>query len=201
MRTCFKREYDAQKNEPSGSAAKKRRKYLYFDQLLFLRESVEYRNTYNNLEHNLSESEDIEEPSSAIAGTTRPSSKSISRKISTNRSYEESLLQLLREKKDEEKDIDDDKYFLLSLLPAFKKFSDDQKFYARTEILHVMRRVQQSGSQNKMQQATCQLRTAHNQYFLTTPRQQFEEVLSPTSNTSQDAWENMSGTSSILNLN
>ena len=36
LRTCFKRELDAQKNATSGEGSRKCRKYLYFDQLLFL---------------------------------------------------------------------------------------------------------------------------------------------------------------------
>ena len=36
LRTCFKRELDAQKNATSGEGSRKCRKYLYLDQLLFL---------------------------------------------------------------------------------------------------------------------------------------------------------------------
>jgi len=36
LRMCFKRELDSQKNATSGESSRERRKYLYFDQLLFL---------------------------------------------------------------------------------------------------------------------------------------------------------------------
>ena len=47
-------------------------------------------------------------------------------------------------KKTEDKKIDED--FLLSLLPSFKKFNEDQKFFARTQIMNVMRHVRMPGS-------------------------------------------------------
>lgn len=58
--------------------------------------------------------------------------------------YEESILQILKEIKNEEQEIDEDKYFLLSLLPSFKKFNEDQKFLARMHIMNVMRHVRVS---------------------------------------------------------
>ncbi|XP_046391679.1 uncharacterized protein LOC124159809 [Ischnura elegans] len=187
---------------PSGSAPK-RRKYLYFEQLLFLRDSLECRNTSSSLEHNnidLNESagEDNDvEPSPKADCPPKPGLTRNSRKHSTSRSFEESLLQILQDKRDEEKDIDVDKYFLLSLLPAFRRFNDDQKFYARTEIMNIMRRVRQSGSQNQMQtpyvleQTNSQASTS--QYFSTfVPRGQFQELLPPAAITSQNVWENTS---------
>lgn len=79
------------------------------------------------------------------------------------------MLQILKQK-NEEKEIDENKNFLLSLLPAFRKFNDDQKCYARTEIMNIC------------------------------TKRQLEEVLSPTLIIIQDAWENTSDVSSILNL-
>ena len=49
MRKCFKRELDSQKTATSGEGNRKRRKYLYFDQLLFLLRHIEDRETYSNL--------------------------------------------------------------------------------------------------------------------------------------------------------
>lgn len=56
--------------------------------------------------------------------------------------YEESLLRILREKKVEE-EIDEDKSFLLSLVPSFKKMNDDQKIEAKMEFLATIRRINQ----------------------------------------------------------
>jgi len=52
LRTCFRRELNAQKNTKSGQAATKRRKYVYFEKLLFLLSCVENRRTEGNLEPN-----------------------------------------------------------------------------------------------------------------------------------------------------
>jgi hypothetical protein len=49
LRTCFKRELDSQKNATSGESSRKRRKYLYFDQLLFFLPHTEDRETQSNL--------------------------------------------------------------------------------------------------------------------------------------------------------
>ena len=44
-------------------------------------------------------------------------------------------------KKIDDTDVDEDKCFLLSLLPSFRQFNDEQKFLARMEILKIMRHV------------------------------------------------------------
>ncbi|KAG8223732.1 hypothetical protein J437_LFUL003638 [Ladona fulva] len=77
LRTCFKREYDIQKQEPSGPGSKKRRKYLYYDQLLFLRGSVEVRPTSSNSDSwqtqidNTEEAENVNKKNGTPQATTR----------------------------------------------------------------------------------------------------------------------------------
>jgi hypothetical protein len=41
----------------------------------------------------------------------------------------------------DDSNVDEDKRFLLSLLPSFRQFNDEQKFLARMEILKIMRHV------------------------------------------------------------
>ena len=53
--------------------------------------------------------------------------------------YEECLLEIIKEKSRD--DIDEDKSFLISLVPSFKKLNDEQKFVAKVEFLNVMRRL------------------------------------------------------------
>jgi len=48
------------------------------------------------------------------------------------------LLEILKEKSEH---IDGDKTFLLSLVPGFKKLDDDQKFWAKVEMLGIMNRA------------------------------------------------------------
>ena len=49
LRTCFRRELHSQKNATFGEGSRKRRKYLYFDQLLFILPHIEDRETQSNL--------------------------------------------------------------------------------------------------------------------------------------------------------
>ena len=53
--------------------------------------------------------------------------------------FEEELIDVLKGKTKE--DCDEDKIFLMSLLPKFKKFNDEQRFEAQMEIMKAMRRV------------------------------------------------------------
>lgn len=41
--------------------------------------------------------------------------------------------------------MDEDKYFLLSLLPSFRKLNEEQKFIARIEIINVISRIRLTG--------------------------------------------------------
>jgi hypothetical protein len=46
------------------------------------------------------------------------------------------LLNILKEKSEH---VDENKTFLLSLVPGFKKLDDDQKYWAKMEMLGIMR--------------------------------------------------------------
>jgi len=90
---CFKRELDSQRNATSGEGSRKRRKYLYFDQLLFLLPHTEDRETQSNL-NTLNDEE--ESYNSQEEEKERP--RNILKKKQTEISYDESLLQILRQK-------------------------------------------------------------------------------------------------------
>lgn len=154
LRTCFRRELKKQKHGKSGQAATKRRKYVFFDQLLFLLPTLEDRPTVSecsptntNDENSGSEddSEVVQEKNTYYVddGPTNifKAQKSLisgKSKGKKNSNYEESLLNILKEKKEEE--IDEDKSFLLSLVPAFKKLTDIQKIDAKMEFLSTLKR-------------------------------------------------------------
>jgi hypothetical protein len=63
----------------------------------------------------------------------KQSERNTSRKIN----YEQQLLDILKEKSEH---TDEGKTFLWSLVPGFKKLDDDQKYWAKMEILGIMRR-------------------------------------------------------------
>jgi len=52
---------------------------------------------------------------------------------------EESLLEIIKGKSRD--DIDEDKSFLMPLVPSFKKLNDEYKFVAKVEFLNVTRRI------------------------------------------------------------
>ena len=58
------------------------------------------------------------------------------RKKAKNPTYEESVLQILKDSKGEE--IDEDKSFLMSLLPFFKKLLPQSKLNLKIEFLQVL---------------------------------------------------------------
>ena len=134
----------SEKNVTSGQGVRKRRKYIYFYQLLFLLPIMQQRDTSGNItpppSANESETQDIttgnemgegsHEKNTTYCGQQKKRSKT------TN---EESLLEIIKEKSRD--DIDEDKSFLMSLVPSFKKLNDEQKFVAKVEFLNVMRRV------------------------------------------------------------
>nr|CAD7260487.1 unnamed protein product [Timema shepardi] len=141
LRTCFKRELGAQKRAISGKNGKKRRKYIYFDQLLFLLPSLEDRKTKSNPSPSSIDINEAQEESNTEESEITEIPPNARRKKETKIDLVESLLQILQKKQEEEKDIDEDQYFLRSLLPSFKKFNDEQKLTARIEILKVLRRM------------------------------------------------------------
>lgn len=127
---------------------------MFFDQLLFLLPTIEDRPTVSECSpSNTNEDKTGSEDDSEVVKETNRSvdhspintlqaqksashAKSVAKK---NPSYEESLLNILKEKKDEV--IDEDKSFLLSLVPAFKKLTDTQKMDAKMEFLSTLKRI------------------------------------------------------------
>lgn len=110
---------------------------------LFLHDSIENRKQSNSLEKNINEGEDdtVNELEELQEMQTNTSANPIAKSINWRKApktYKESILQILREKKNEDKEIDEDEYFLLSLLLSFKKFNNDQKFIACTQIMTVI---------------------------------------------------------------
>ncbi|CAG5000677.1 unnamed protein product [Parnassius apollo] len=92
LRACFSRELRSQKDVKSGQAAPKRKRYVYFNKLLFLVPSMEpVRETSSNVTS--LDKEAISENDSSTPAITRPTKEK-----KKNKSYEESLLDILRDK-------------------------------------------------------------------------------------------------------
>jgi hypothetical protein len=130
-----------QKKVASGQGATKRRKDIYFNQLLFLLPTMQGRSpsvnftpppTANEGDQEVMTEHEVGEVPNAKAATYRQQKR-------PKRTYEKSLLKIIKEKNRD--DIDEDKSFLMSLVPAFKNLDGEQKFMAKVEFLNVMRRI------------------------------------------------------------
>jgi hypothetical protein len=121
---------------------------MYFEQMLFLIPQTQDRATSSNYspvtvsngEQDTDERREDEEGSNDGTGEIytcriKQSERNTSRKILN---YEQQLLDILKEKSEH---IDEDKTFLLSPVPGFKKLDDDQKYWAKMEMLGIMRRT------------------------------------------------------------
>ncbi|XP_066945212.1 uncharacterized protein [Macrobrachium rosenbergii] len=140
LRDFFRRELKAQKAK-SGDGGSNRKKYMDFDHLLCLTSTRDERPTCSNYPSpQCDQDEVLEEGTSEVT----PTKLATILKPQKQREIKE-LIDVLKKKAHE--DIDEDKSFLLSLLPKFQKFSDDQKFEAQIEILKILRRLQQKSTQ------------------------------------------------------
>ncbi|XP_041982313.1 uncharacterized protein LOC121735535 [Aricia agestis] len=149
LRSCFRRDLSAQKNTPSGSGRKKKRKYIYFDLLLFLLPFTAVENNEPSIEIEQSaESLYITVQNSHTESTDfkRPKTQPKSRTNSDDEEYLETLRegnQLNNNLHNSENrtilgDIDEDESFLRSLLPYVKQFSPDQKLQLRIQLLQTV---------------------------------------------------------------
>lgn len=153
IRTCFVRELNHQKEEAEKRAqnipVKRRKVYSYFRHMMFLAPDEEGFTKFNEPDESDSDSSDDD-----------------------NKNYQTPLNRKRRVKMEPEVDIkhfqnvfepqietenDEDKHFLLSLLPSFRKLSDKQKFDARIEILKVMRDIHNRGEHSANTQVSAQV--------------------------------------------
>lgn len=135
----------AQRKTISGQGAKKRRKYIHFDALLFLVPFVKGRETSSNVSHSEEQelsrgiSSNIQEGNSTSVPTVdemaRPVRPNKSKKQNVT-SYETALLNILQTKQNDE--LNEDKNFAFMLVPMLGKLNGEQKHYATVEILNVM---------------------------------------------------------------
>jgi hypothetical protein len=125
----------------SGQGARKRRKCIYFDHLLFLLPTMQ-RDTSGSItpppSANESKPQDIR-TGNEIGGSSHAKSATYYRqqKKRSKTTYEEFLLEIIKEKRRD--DIHEDKSFLMSVVLSFKTLNYEQKFVAKVEFLNVMR--------------------------------------------------------------
>ncbi|KAL4718065.1 hypothetical protein ACJJTC_011810 [Scirpophaga incertulas] len=135
IRDAYARDLKKQRESKSGSEAKTKRKYVYFDRLQFLSELYEIKPD--------SKGKNNQTGDAATAST----SKSKSKNSSTNDNDEtNTLLKILAErlqnKRNSSEDVseDGDRYFLLSLLNDFKRIPESRKMDAKYDIIGIIRK-------------------------------------------------------------
>lgn len=163
LRTCFSREVNVQKKEKlkkeyHEGPVKKRKIYEYFNMMTFLLDSDISAEVPENDggAKDSDDSHDVGDPLEDVkeeaimyqnenAGNTShfevETDTGILRPIyeERNQSFEGKILDMLKEiKKDEE---DEDRQFMLSLVPCFRKLNARQKFEARIEILRTLKDI------------------------------------------------------------
>ncbi|KAL4709482.1 hypothetical protein ACJJTC_012819 [Scirpophaga incertulas] len=142
LKDCFSRELAAQKKSESGQSGRKKRKYIYFDELSFLIPITTPRETSGNISsieecaNSETQSDDdiSQEKQNSRQAIYRRKTGTQARKENTD---EEELLNILRKKQIHDEDVS----FAEMLIPMLRKLNDDQKLYAKIEILNAMDRA------------------------------------------------------------
>ena len=115
IRDNFRKELQLQKNVTSGQGVRKRRKYIYFDQLLFLL-LIMQRDTSGNITPppsvNESETQDMTGNEVGEGSHAKNATYYRQQKKRSKTTYEESLLEIIKEKSRD--DIDEDIFFNVS---------------------------------------------------------------------------------------
>ncbi|XP_053610269.1 uncharacterized protein LOC128675131 [Plodia interpunctella] len=155
LRTCFARELALQKKEKitrdnKEGPYKRRKKYEHFDSMTYLldQDEIEQLEEINDSGHSSDPLDsdliktEFKYPSSSrvLTEVDVDDSDPFQQTVHTrNDNVDEKILNVLRDIKRDEGD--DDRQFLLSLVPSFKKLSYKQRFEARIEILKVLKAI------------------------------------------------------------
>lgn len=156
IRDCMAKELRTLHKPKIGKFGKKKRKYMFFDHLLFLkpvlitRESADSLTSPNRMEEQESDSLNAtsvgEEPEYTNAQESPYGASGGVQNRREIQAFEHQILRVLRDERDERSSIlidDYDKLFIHSLLPLFKQLSEDKKIIARIELTQVLQRLLQ----------------------------------------------------------
>lgn len=132
------------KETKSGSAAKKKIPYIFYDKLLFLKDTIFVDTTTSNVaidtEKNKEVVENAHNNAAHSSDYSRPQKK---KKVNKNDDIGRELIRILKrnlEKKNYEED--DDHLFFMSLVKEFKKIPDHYTMQAKLDILKVIKDAQ-----------------------------------------------------------
>lgn len=165
MKDCFAKELAAQGK--SGQAApSKKKKYIHFDSMLFLIPSMQKRETSGNLSspnstQDANTSSHFSTQDITLSTTAQNSQltnnnrtplrkKSCSRDNNNSTEIDQQLLDILKDKQAQEEE-DEEKNFALMLVPMLRRLNEDQKHYAKIEILNVLKKARTHSSPQPLQ--------------------------------------------------
>ncbi|XP_066137842.1 uncharacterized protein [Euwallacea fornicatus] len=149
IRDCFRKELNNDKKCEEGFGKRKRRKYIFYDHLLFLvpyMQPMEKKDESDSLKQ-YSSGDDCEDRGEDTNEECSNEGEK-ARAIRWTHGAQQHPVYLYKDPSDIEasaahestnQDPDEDKYFLLSLLPTMRNLSPDQKFAAKIEFLQVLR--------------------------------------------------------------
>jgi len=147
LRDCYSREKGKQNKEfKSGAAAIYRKKYVYFENLKFLQSTMKSSQTGGSMDDDEEEGskEDGQEEQEQTEVNQR---KQNSRKKKKSNEEDDELIKCLKTRilqKQEADENDEDRHFLLSLVPDIKKIPPHMKFDFKMRIMTVVSQTLQA---------------------------------------------------------
>lgn len=142
-RDTYQKDKISEKNQPSGSGSKKKKKYSYYDILTFLDSTTETVGEESLCEE-MSEQSNLETPNESTQPDTsrqessHPTSKQkqVKSKKQAPSEFEAQLLECLKSNQLELES--EDLAFFQSLQPSLKRFTRYQKLMFRTKVLNIV---------------------------------------------------------------
>ncbi|GAB6020127.1 hypothetical protein CHUAL_002856 [Chamberlinius hualienensis] len=131
LRSCFRREINVQKK--LGQNVRKRRKYIYYEQLLFLLPTMENESTETDYDDNDEINKVVEEQVIITSPRRKIQPRTKLQLSEEDESLVNTNLQLI--------EADEDTNFALSIVPSLRELSPDDKLEAKIEILKVFKNI------------------------------------------------------------
>ncbi|XP_031770682.2 uncharacterized protein LOC116413823 [Galleria mellonella] len=153
LRHCFRREITIQKKASCGGA--KKRKYIYFDSLLFLLPFTEAVKNDRSISMDESNENILENQTDMNVQSYYSESEPSSSKSRTSKNCNEDVQvitllkegnQMMRDYKTYDDGQDEDESFFRSLMPHMRELTGDQKLLLRMEIIKLILNVKQSSN-------------------------------------------------------
>lgn len=144
IRDCFVKAHKA-KDTKSGSAAKKKIPYVFYNNLLFLKDTISVNTTISNVTVDNETNSDPNEvaQNDASAATNFPWTPARKKQKKNDDHIGQELIQALNRNFENKKcEDDEDRLFFLSLVKEFKKIPDDLRMQTKLDLLKVIRDAQ-----------------------------------------------------------